>query len=55
MLYIVDELVAQAMKLSCLGLVVIMVSPSKPQSVVVAAVPKVRAWYEAVPVVFRFK
>lgn len=38
----VDTLVAQAIKLSCLGAVVMMVSPSRPQSVVVAVVPNVR-------------
>lgn len=40
-LYIVEVLDGQAMKLSCLGDVVIIVSPSRPQLVVVAVFPKV--------------
>lgn len=43
------------MKFSCLGEVVMIVSPSRPQSVVVAVVPKVNAWYDAVPLVLRFR
>lgn len=39
-LYIVEVLDGQAMKLSCLGDVVIIVSPSRPQLVVVAVDPK---------------
>lgn len=37
------------MKLSCLGEVVIMVSPSSPQLVVVAIAPKARDLYDCVP------
>jgi hypothetical protein len=45
----VEVLDGQAMKLSCLGDVVIIVSPSRPQFVVVAVDPNVNDLYDCVP------